>query len=77
MLNAHFILVFQFLEFFFRRVLAVLLIFCGRLDSLVSVLADEQDLRIGIIEIFRLHLRPREATELLEEPREVSRDFDT
>jgi hypothetical protein len=77
MLNAQFILMFQFLEFFFGRVLVMFLIFCGSLDSFVSVLTDEQNLRVGIIEIFRLYLRPREATELFKEPREVSRDINT
>lgn len=43
------------------------LIFGRSLNSLVSVLADKQNLRINIIKIFRLYLRPCQATKLFKE----------
>lgn len=69
MFHAQFILVLQFLKFFLGGILVMPLVLGGSLNSLVSVLTDEQDLSVGVIKIFRLHLRPREAAELFEEPR--------
>lgn len=37
-------------------------------NSLVYILADEQDLGVRVVQIVRLHLRPREASKFLNNP---------
>lgn len=58
MLDAKLIFMLQLLQLLLRRLLIMLLILRGRLNTLFKVFTDEQDLAVLVIKVLRLDFRP-------------------
>jgi hypothetical protein len=68
MLDAELVFVLKLLKLLLRCFLVVLLIFGGGLGPRFEFLANEQDLTVLVVDVLGLDLRPREATELFNDP---------
>jgi hypothetical protein len=65
----------KLLQLLLRRILLVLLVLCSRLGGAFYFLADEEELRVWVVEVLWFYFGPGETAEFLDNSRKCSLVF--